>query len=161
MAFLKEEAELLGLPDLNELRERKIRADMGHDGEYTDIYYDRYIGDIPFESGDIHITIAPDESIFSVIASLLPVPPETYQAVTKKTITEDDVLKIVARDLKAHGSDPNTMKVLSIKKFASSNAPYVIWGLDVNAERKLARLEYIIDAFTGDIYRKTNKLKID
>ncbi len=170
MAFLKEEAELLGLPDLNELRESKIKADMGHDGEYTDIYYDRYIGDVPFESGDIHITIGPDESIRHVTASLLPVPSETYQAVTKKTITEDDALKIVKRDIKAHGWEPDNMKVNDIRKFASNNSPYVFWGLDVKAKYTAKQMGpeqrkdmgsgwwgYIIDAFTGDIYRKRDK----
>ncbi len=152
---------MLGLPDLNELRERKIEVDMGHDGEYTDIYYERYIGDVPFESGDIHITIGPDESIRGVTASLLTVPSETYQAVMKKTITEDDVLKIVKRDLKAHGSDPDSMKVLFIRKIASIDSPLVFWKLDVTAKHKTARWVYIIDAFTGDIYRKTNALKID
>ncbi len=157
IAFLKEEEELLGLPDLNELRESRIESVMGHDGEYTHIYYDRYIGDVLLGRSDIHITIGPDESISSVIASLLPVPSETYQAVTKKTITEDDVLKIVKRDLKAHGSDPDTMKVKNIRKFASDISPYVFWGLKVTVRG--GYWEYIIDPFTGDIYRKTDLIK--
>ncbi len=128
MAFLKEEAEVLGLPDLSELRESKIETVTGHDGEYTHVYYERYIGDVLFESGLIHATIGPDDSIQFFMASLLPATSETYQAVMKTTITEDDALKIVKKDLKAHGSDPTSMHVLTISKFASPNAPYVFWG---------------------------------
>jgi len=48
--------------------------------------------------------------------------------------------------------------VLTISKFASPNAPYVFWGVDVAVKNKFGRWEYLIDAFTGDILRKTDKM---
>lgn len=162
MDFLKDESELLGLSDLNELRETKIKTTRGHDGEYTDIYYDRYIDDIPFENGQVHIVIGPDESIQYVDASLIPAPSELYQAVTKTMITEGDVLKIVERNLRAHGSDPNTMKVLHSRKVAIEKSPYVVWTLDVLVkQKKVERWKYTINVFTSDVIRKSNAIIVD
>lgn len=85
-AFLKDEAELLGLSDLSEMREYKILSDKVYAGEYIHIYYVRYINGLQFENTSLHIKIGPepDESITYVDASLVPAPSELYHAVEKK-----------------------------------------------------------------------------
>jgi hypothetical protein len=160
-AFLEDEAELLGLPDLKEVREYKLVTDKVFAGEYVHIYFDRYIDDLQLDKASIHIKIGPDEAITYVSATLVAAPSELYQAVTKQTITEEEALKTVEKDLKAHGSDPKEMNVLHSSKFAIPTPPYAIWSLDVNLKRKPARWSYTIDAFTGNIREKMNTLSDD
>jgi hypothetical protein len=160
-AFLKDESELLGLLDLNELREYKIATTMGHDGEYTDIYYARYIDDLHFENAMVHITIGPDESIMFVTAVLVPASSELYNAVTKKMITENEVSKIIERDLKAHGFEPEDVAISNVNKSALSTSPYVVWTAAVdlkNLKKKhdMPAWGYEINAFSGEILHKSD-----
>src|SRR3990172_1902978 len=154
-AFLKDESELLGLPDLNELREYKINTTLGHDGEYTDIYYTRYIGDFPFDAATVHIAIGPDETITTLSADLVPAPSELYQAVAKKLITESEATEIVERDMKAHRIQSKGMSISSIHKFALAKPPYVVWIITIGTRAK--GLVYTINAITGDIIRKNKR----
>ena len=153
MAFIREEAALFDISNIEEIRERKIKTDRGYGGEYTHLYYDRYIGGLLF-GYDIHITIGPDETITHVGASLVPTPPELYQAVTKETISKEQVIKIVERVFGA--PKRATVKVLKVAKFATWRPPYVIWTAHASVfidsvYASAADCAFTINAFTGDI----------
>ena len=82
------------------------------------------------------------------------VPPELYQAVTNETITKDDTLKIVERDLKVNNIEPQDKRVLHMDKIAQDWVPYVEWLVDVNLKRCIGRWEYKISAFAREILQK-------
>ena len=147
--FLRDEAELLGLPDLNELREYKISTSKGHDGEYTSIYYRRYIDGLPLEKSWAHIAIGPDESIVLMNISLVPASPELYTAVTNKTITEEEALRIIKKDARAKNVDEKRFKA-KIKIYAISSSPYVVWKGRVSMVGG-RYWKYVVNAFTGEI----------
>jgi len=155
-AFLIDEADLLGLPDLKELREYKISTDMGHDGEYTEIYYTRYIDDLPLDKTYLHIEIGPDESIMYVNATLIPAPPQLYEAVTRKTVTEEEARSIIEKDLMSKKVEAANL-VIDIKKYAISSSPYVVWKVAANAKRGRGKWEYVLDALTGRVISNLDK----
>lgn len=116
---------------------------------------------------DIRITIGPDETIRSVSAYLVPPSPELYDAVKKKTLSEDKMRKIVEKDLKAAAESLETtpfeksiiikewedvLKKMAMKKFAISSPPYVVWRVE-------SVWEYVIDAFTGEILEKHSRIR--
>jgi len=160
-AFLREEAELFGITNMDEIREVKIKTSEGRDGEYTMIRYRRYINNLELEGMYIWIDIGPDDSITWLSAELVPTPPELYEAVKRKTLTEGEILKIVKQDLELSGVDPEEMRVLSIKKVTVPSSPYVIWKVDVNLKTGGGRWKYRIGAFTGEILKKRNALIIN
>ena len=154
-AFLKDEAELLGLSDLNELREYKLVIDKG----YVHIYYVRYIDDLLFDKFSLHIAIGPDETITYFSASLVPAPSELYQAVAKKMITESEVQKIIEGELTAHGFTREDVSLSSIHKTALPTSPYVVWTAVVDLKNLKKKHDtpswvYEVNAFTGEILHK-------
>jgi hypothetical protein len=141
-AFLEEEAVLLGITDMNEFREDKVyKSDLN----ITYVLYRRYINNLKLEEVYIDIAIGTDETIRSVDATLVPVSPEAYEASTKKTLPESRVREIVLRDLRSSGDDQHLGKV---QKYVIDEPPYVIWDI-------MSRWHYRVDAFTGEILRKT------
>lgn len=146
-AFLKDEAELFGLPDVNELREQRLT--IGDTG-YTHIYYTRYIDNLPLEHSDVHIVIAPDEAIFYVDVSLVPVPSELYAAVTNKTIPETVARQIIEKDARTKNADIKRFKSGKLKIYAIPSAPYAVWKGSVSLGGG-KRWEYDVNAFTGEI----------
>lgn len=153
-AFLRDEAELLGLPDLNELHEDSIATNMGHDGEYTSIYYTRYIGNLPLENSRIHIGIRPDESIELIDASLAIARSELYQAAAKNRLTKEEASKIVENDMKIR-REAKKIKIGSASEVAIETAPYVIWHINVTQQdQQETEWGYTVDSITGRIVRK-------
>ncbi|HDH53813.1 MAG TPA: hypothetical protein ENH24_04945, partial [Nitrospirae bacterium] len=106
--FLKEEASLLGITNMDEIREMSIDTFTSpyNNLTTTNIRYQRYINDLELEYAYIGITIEHDGNIRSVSAELVPTPPELYEAVKEKILTEGEILKIVKQDLESAGIDP-------------------------------------------------------
>lgn len=154
-AFLEEEANLLGITNMDEIHERAIDTSRGHDGDYTTIYYNRLINNLVLNGADIRITIRPDETI-AVSAELIPAPPQLYEAVKRKTITKDKVMEIIKQDLLANAnkSDSKGMRISEIRKIAISTPPYVVWVANAGLENDLGGWGYTIDAFTEEILKK-------
>lgn len=163
-AFLQEEAELLGITHMEEIREVKIRTGTGRRGDYTIVYYGRYINDLELEHMSIQMTVGQDEKITSVSADLVPAPPELYAAVTRPTLTESDIRKIVLADLAADAASPETDPIararirrdsphypdpeqMELRKHLIGSSPYVVWHVK-------AVWAYTVDAFTGKILTK-------
>lgn len=155
-AFIKEEASHMGIAKPEEYKESSLSTDgLG----YTHINYHRYVGDLPMDEGNISVHIDPDGAISSVIAKIVPVSSELYQATAKTTLTESDIRRIIEDDINATinspTSDPmvkNLMKKADIgkmrlEKVAISSAPYVVF-------RAYSVWVYTIDAFTGQILKK-------
>lgn len=159
--FLEEEAGLFGITNMDEIRKVKTNTIQGYKGQVTSVHYRRYINNVELENMYVRVTIGPDETITSVGAELIPTPPELYEAVKKKILTEGEILKIVKQDLESAGVDPKEMRVLSIEKAAIPSSPYVIWKVDVNLKKSGGRWKYRIDAFTGEILEKRDALIIN
>jgi len=108
------------------------------------------------ENAGFMITITPQGKIWRVSGEAVPIPPEVFEAVKKKTITKDEALAVVSQEMQSNGIDPGNMRILSIRKIATLNHPYVVWVADVNLKEGSGRWTYIIDAFTGEIILKAN-----
>lgn len=152
MAFMREEAALFDIPNIEEIREAKLYISKGLAGDYINIYYERYVGDLLLAEVSILVTITPDEKVDYVDASLVPTPPELYHAVKKETLSKEQVIKIIERDL-APPEKKSLIKVHKTSKVATWRPPYVIWGITASIGRKPA-WGYAINAFTGEILNK-------
>lgn len=159
--FLKEEATLLGITDIREIRESRIETYQGYGGDYTQIRYKRYIfNNLELEGVDIRITIGPEETIRHMMAELVPVSRELYQAVMVDTLTEAKIRNIIEEDLKAPGIDLKDIKIRKIEKIAIPSHPYVIWALGAYVENiGGSSWNYRIDAFTGEILVKQSAIR--
>jgi len=153
MAFIREEADLFDITNMEEIRETKINTfKAGYSGEQTQIYYGRYIGDLPLSEVYIRIEIGNDEKITAVIATLRPTPPELYEAVKKETLSKEQVIKIIERDL-ASPEKRSLVKVHGTYKVADWRSPYVVWVAKASVGRKPA-WGFTINAFSGEILSK-------
>jgi hypothetical protein len=153
-AFLKEDAALLGITNMDEIREIRIDTTKGREGDYTTVRYSRYIDNLELDGVYIRIDIGPDERIIGVNAEIMPAPPELYEAVKKKTLTEDEIRKIVEHDLGSTKKDLTGMKISEIKKIAIPSPPYVIWTANAGVKSDQGTWGYQIDAFTGEIIKR-------
>lgn len=159
-AFLREETTLFGISNMDEIREMRIDTFTSPYTKLTttNIHYRRYIDNLELKDMYIGITIGQYENIRSVSAELVPTPPELYEAVTKKTLSEIEILKIVEQDLESVGINSRDMRVLKVEKVVIPSPPYVIWKPDVNLKKGIGRWGYDINAFTGEIIKKKNTL---
>jgi hypothetical protein len=156
-AFLEDEAELFGIVNLNEVRERLIDTSRGYYGEYVEIYYRRYINNVELAGSYIHVTVLPNESITGVMAYLVAVPPEVYEATKKKTLSEEEIKEIVLTNMNKSRSANEaefTEKSHLFRKMAVTYPPYVIWSA-------LGTWSYIVNAFTGEIIEKKSQVIIN
>ena len=153
-AFLEKESNLLGIANMKEIQETKINTIKGYRGDITSVHFRRYIDKLELENVDIRITIGPNETITSIGASLVPPPPELYEAVKKKTLTEDEIRKIVEYDLGSTKKDLTGMKISEIRKIAIPSPPYVIWTANAGVKSDQGMWGYQIDAFTGEIIKR-------
>jgi hypothetical protein len=157
-AFLEEEAALLGIKNMDELRIRWSHTSKVYGGEATNIYYDRYIHDIKLDLSTIHITIGPSETIRYVNASLVPAPPELYQAATREMLKEDKIREIVEPNLKSAKFDVKNIKIAQVDKVAVPKPPYVIWKVLAGSTVGRGAWEFLIDAFTGEVLEKRDAM---
>lgn len=154
-AIIAEEVSILGIPDLNELKERKFYTDeYGH----ITIYYDRYIGDLPLEYGDVAVSFRHGETIKSLRANVVAPPPALYQAAAKKTLGRGKIFRIIGQELKTTaGGNEVGMGVTKVYKVAIPKAPYVIWKVSISTVDNA--WNYKIDAFTGEILDKQSAMR--
>ena len=157
-AFLQEEAVLLGISNIDEIKEMSIDifTSLYTNFTTTNIYYRRYINNLELENAYIQITIGHDGNIRSVSAELVAIPSELYEAVKKKTVTKDEAINIIKQDLLSNKIAPRDIMKLNITKIATQSQPYVVWKADVILST--GRFGYSINAFTGEIVKKRDTL---
>jgi hypothetical protein len=155
--FIKEESTVLGIPNMDELREILVYKS---EGEHINIKYFRYIDNWEVWGAYIKLEIAPDGTIIATEAYLVPTPPELYQAVSAKTLTEAEIRKLVEDDMQADARSPETApimkemissfdtKLMRPRQFAIPEPPYAIWEVQT-------AWAYTIDALTGKILKKS------
>lgn len=170
-SFLREEALVLGLADLNEWRDMDIHWSSDY---YVDnnrkkarkvarILFFRYIQNVRFYSGgngpSIVLNIAEDDAINYLDADLAPVSSEMYNAVANKMISEEDATKIILRDLNAQGI---SFSKITITKLLVDSSPYIVWSAYGDQKNKYGwHWNYDINALTGEIVRKSNSRPSD
>ncbi|MDH4099523.1 MAG: hypothetical protein OEV28_02970 [Nitrospirota bacterium] len=148
MAFLEEEAGLLGIIDMREINEKKISVNEYGTG-YIDIYYERKIGNVELEYSFINVGIGPNDIVTNLTVNVIHVTPELYHALRKPTLKKREIYEIVKQDVKKSlGPDTELRIFTGFKKVAIPKPPYVVW------KGRGGAWEYRIDAFTGEILKK-------
>jgi hypothetical protein len=147
-AFLDQEALLFDITDPAEIGKPAI--EMKDDGTAI-VDFSRTIGGLPLMDWSIRIQVAADETIARVTANLTPASTALYDAVKRRTISNDEVRRIVARDLGRPGR--GAPKIYQPGLLATWRPPYLVWsaGGSVGA----APWAYSIDAFTGKILTRS------
>ncbi|SRR6266581_1205603 len=155
-AFMADEAQFLGIKDLGELQERLIETITAYDGEHTLIKYSRIINGMLYDNAYVDITIGADNTIKFFSAELVPASPELYKAASNRTLTEEQIRNIIQQDIINSGKNVNEMKFEYISKWLQAAAPYVIYTskVDFGTGNGKGKLNYVIDAFTGQILKK-------
>ncbi len=163
-AFIEQEAQLFGITNMSEIREYEVRSDSYATGDYVNIFYHRYIGDLELASSRravaaarIRVEVGPQDTIVNFDADLVPMSPEAYEATTKKTLPESKIRHIVEMDLRTQKFPKDklteAMGRLELKKYAIPDAPYVVCEVK-------SIWTYIIDAFTGEVLQKLPRFRI-
>ena len=143
-AFIEQEATLLDIPDLAELKETSLGP-----GEFGQtVRYARHIGKFELLGSSIRIDVAPDGAITFLQASMVPVPYDLYPASRRSTISKDEAMKAITHDLWRDPKDPPGVDQL--KLVAISEHPYIVWTA-VSEEGWL----YSVNAFNGSIVSKS------
>lgn len=143
-AFIEQEATLLDIPDLAELKETSLGP--GEFGQ-TAIRYTRHIGKFELLGSSIRIDVAPDGAITFLQASMVPVPYDLYPASRRSTISKDEVIKVISHDLWRDPKGP--LGIDKPRLVAISEHPYVIWTATTTEGWM-----YAINAFNGTIVSK-------
>ena len=149
-AFLKEEAAILEISDLNDFKRSSSLDGKGN----LYISYKQLLGDLEIEPcGMPYITliVGSDESIISLYADVVPVSAEMRKASLMNTITKEESMVVVERELNSHATT-TTFQITSSEKYFSSRSPYIIWHVSVRGGQK--PWVYILNAISGEIIRK-------
>ena len=155
--FIEQEASTFGIADVDEVKERKVVRSVGYYGDITNVYFHRVINGLVLEHSDFNVTVDTIRNISSVVAEVVPAPPELYEATKKPTLAEEKIRSIIENDLKAANS-VSIYKINRLEKLATYTLPYVVWNADVISKDSLGRWKFRIDAFTGEILEKRNAL---
>jgi hypothetical protein len=154
--FLQQESRILGIDDLNEWQDTLIiwttdysnkSAKNGTRG--ATITYSRYINGVKCLRPWIRMHITENDSITWLEAYLEPGSTEIYNATSKKTISEEEVTRIINHDLKSD----KILSNITMAKYVIDSPPYVIWHSAIS-EVIDTWLEYDVNAFTGEIVSK-------
>ncbi|GFE56150.1 hypothetical protein AOG1_00280 [Geobacter sp. AOG1] len=148
-AFLEDEQVLFDIKNLNEISEFNVSTDKMPHGEYTHLNYKRQINGVEVEGAYIQIVVGPSENITSIQANLVAIPNEAYEATTKSSLSEREIVSIVEtdqteQDIKQY---PKNDIVKTFRKIVVANDPYVLWDVHY-------RYKYRINAFTGELLQK-------
>ena len=93
-----------------------------------------------------------DGAIRHVHATLTPVSSDLYWAAKRKTMSKDEVMRIVEREL-TKSDQKLAPTIREPKLFATWRPPYLVWGASGSLAGNPA-WGYNIDAFTGKILNK-------
>lgn len=93
-AFMAEEAELLGIVDITEIKENKIVIGQGERGDYINIHYGRVINGVELKGSYIHITIGPEETITRVNADVIAPPHISIMPLPRRPLAEARFLEL-------------------------------------------------------------------
>jgi Zn-dependent metalloprotease len=144
-AFLEEEATVLGLGPLSELREEGLDTDRFGT---TRMSFQHYVGGLRLEGGHALIAVEASGEIRLFMGNLVPVTQALKQAVQQPTLPEARIRAVIRDDTRARGFDPRQVTALKMEKVAIGRAPYVVW---IAEPAPVPPVEYTIDAFTGAI----------
>src|SRR5258705_5622202 len=122
-AFVDQEATLLDIPDPAEIREMPLTW---RDDGTALVHYVRYVGEVQLSEWFLRVEVGADGAITRVHATLSPVSSDLYAALKRKTISKEEVKKILERDLAKPGSLAPVITEPSLG--ATWRPPFVIWG---------------------------------
>lgn len=70
-----------------------------------------------------------------------------------------EIRSVIKKDLTANGLNSEKVTHFEDEKYAIPTPPYVVWEVLMAGEGLEYALEYVIDAFTGQILRKNSSLQ--
>lgn len=148
-AFLKEESEILGITDLNDLTGGTPFVDGRGDSVMN--FKETLAGLTVEPCGDpgVQIIVGPDESIVSFLAQLVTISPEMRKATTM-TIKQEQAEKIV-KDALVSNATTSKLSILYSRKYFQATSPYIIWHVTAGQEQK--PWHYILNAITGEVIK--------
>ncbi len=150
LAFLMEEARLLDIADFAELREDSVKI---LEEGFAIAHYYRCIGRLRLVGAMIRIHVSTEDKVDYFQASLVPVSPELRLAATMKTLSQEEAIRIVRRDLE-FGANGQPIRIVGRpRKVALWRPPYVVWGVGASKPGK-PYWGYSVDAFSGGIVSK-------
>ena len=161
LAFLKREADLLGIRDFAEIRETRLKFDDSQRIErlrgmcYVD--YDRVLGGIPLVWNTYGFILNPNGVIESFHAAVVPVSPGLDAAVRHARISADEARSVVERDLDALGLEKSALMPGEPALAAYYQAPFILWEIRGRYRSGFDQVAwyYGVDALTGTIARRT------
>jgi hypothetical protein len=154
-AFFSEEATLLGLTPISEMREKIRPGDPTDERGNTHLRYHHYLGGVRLEGTETLIHIRANGAISSITAGIAPISPELLTALTQPTLPEPEIRLVIKRDLQASGLDPRRVTHLELEKVAIGASPYVLWKARVGD----FACEYTMNAFSGQILEKMSTIR--
>lgn len=148
-AFLDQEAALLDIADPAEIRESG--SGLRTEGLAT-VQYFRYINEMPLLGWYVMLLVEPDGVIRRASATLFPVSNDVYSASKRKTLSQEEIVRIIEDDLRS--TDPKVVpRVRETRRVAHWRPPHVQWQAHGSKGGKPA-FAYTLDAFTGKILSK-------
>jgi hypothetical protein len=160
-AFLEKEAALLGLRDLAEIRETRIKFD---DTEKIErlrgacyVNYERVLGGVPLIWNTYDFRLKPDGVIGNFHAAIVPVSDELDAAVRHKRIEGARARAIVEKDLEGLGLEKSDLTVGEPTLAGYYQAPFILWELRGRYRRGSEQVSwyYGVDAIEGKIVRRS------
>jgi hypothetical protein len=157
LAFLKQEATLLGIRDFSEIRQTRLKFDDSDPIERLrgacSVDYDRVLGGIPLIWNTYSFRLDPQGAITQFHAAVVPVSPGLDAAVRHEKITGAEARAIVERDLDALGLKKPALTVGEATLGAYYRAPYVLWEARGRYEPQYDGVSwyYGLDASSGAI----------
>jgi hypothetical protein len=148
-AFLQNEASLLDISDMSEIRKQEFKRT---DGETVVAHYQRYIGGILLFEESFRVEVDPAGMVTRLHATLVPTPLGLYQAADRTPITRERVDEVAHQAL----ADQDSPTFDEPKLMATWEPPYVLWyaGGRLGPEHDHA-WTLGIDASTGKIEKLT------
>ena len=167
-AFLAEEADLLGLTPISEMREVEIKENViqgplippEEHGTHVGVGYDHYLNSLRLDGTRTGVSVGPSGKVLYVYAEVVDITPALLEAVKQPSLPQTEIRRAIKKDLIANGKDPDKVENLTDEKYAIPMSPYVIWEVELTLGGLDAWI-YRVNAFTGQIIRKDSAIHCD
>ena len=127
-AFFAEEADLLGITPISEMKEeiRGLPATTDERG-HTHLSYYHFLNGLRLDGTWTAIHIGSSSNIYSLYSNVVQISEELLKAVKKPGLPQTEIRRSIKKDLIAHGLDPDKVTHIEDEKYAIPTSPYVVW----------------------------------
>lgn len=158
-AFFMEEANLFELTPDSEMKEKVRPTSLTNTEGYISLSYEHYLNGLRLEGAGAGVTFGPTGAIVRATALVVDITPALLQAVKSSNLPKTEIRRAIKKDLIASGLNPDKVTHLEDEKYATPMPPYVVWEVRMVGNGLEYALEYVVDAFTGQILKKKSSLQ--